>query len=196
MTISANGKLARELTITPDTSDVFRLISLRDMVREGTNTVALETAGDGSLAYQIVATHYVPWTTKRAEGKKELAIDVAYDTTTLKRDDVLTCRVTVPYNRPGTANMTIVDLGIPPGFQVLPEGFEALKTQRVIERYSLTGRQAILYFSTLPGGKPVTFTYRLRARFPVKAKTPRPLVYQYYEPDVRDEAAPVELRVM
>jgi len=42
----------------------------------------------------------------------------------------------------------------------------------------------------------VEFTWRLRAKFPVKVKTPRSTVYQYYEPDVRDETQPVELHVL
>ncbi|MFW6163174.1 MAG: MG2 domain-containing protein, partial [Planctomycetota bacterium] len=87
VTVAANGQLARELTITPETSDVHRLISLREMVREGTNTVALESSGQGDLAYQIVATHYVPWTGGPPASEKEMSIDVAYDTTTLKTDD-------------------------------------------------------------------------------------------------------------
>ena len=196
VTVAANGTLAKELTITPRTSDVFRLISLRHAVRKGTNTVALETAGKGNLAYQIVATHYLPWPEQRPAAPKELSIDVAYDTTTLKTNDLLTCRVTLRYNRPGSANMTIVDLGVPPGFEVLPGAFEKLRTEGVIERYAPTGRQVILYFRSIPGGKDVVFSYQLRAKFPVKAKTPRSTVYQYYEPDVRDEAPPVVLKVL
>ena len=197
VTVAANGELARELTVTPENSDVFQLISLRGMVRAGKNTIALETAGKGSLAYQIVATHYLPWPRGEAPAAaKEMTIDVDYDTTSLKAEDILTCRVTVQYNQPGTANMTIVDLGIPPGFDIIPDAFQALKDKGVIGRYSMTGRQAILYFEQIEGGAPVRFTYQLKAKFPVKVKTPPSTVYQYYEPDVRDEAAPVELEVI
>ncbi|NQT86701.1 hypothetical protein HQ560_08060, partial [bacterium] len=194
--VTANGALAKDLTITPETSDVYRLISLRPMVKEGANRITLETAGAGDLAYQIVATHYVPWAGPPPQAQKPIAIDVQYDTTTLKTHDLLTCRVAVRYNRPGAANMTLVDLGIPPGFEVLAGDFEALKAKGVIERYSLTGRQATLYFRTIESGRPVEFTWRLRAKFPVKVKTPRSTVYQYYEPDVRDETQPVELHVL
>ncbi|MHC4505702.1 MAG: alpha-2-macroglobulin family protein, partial [Planctomycetota bacterium] len=129
VTISANGKLAKELVITPETSDVFRLVSLRELVREGPNDVSLEAAGKGELAYQIVATHYMPWAREAVEGaparkaRKEITIDVKYDTTRLKKDDTLTSRVTIRYNRPEPANMTIIDLGIPPGFEVIPDLF-------------------------------------------------------------------------
>lgn len=196
--VTANGKLAKNLTITPETSDVYRLISLRPFVKHGVNRVALETSGEGNLAYQIVATHYVPWPRggARPEAKKELSIDVAYETKELKTDDILTAHVTIRYNQAGVAGMTIVDLGVPPGFEVVPDALAGLKDRGVIERYSITGRQIILSFRELRSGEPVRFEVKLRAKFPVEAKTPRSVVYRYYEPEVRDEAPPVVLTVM
>jgi hypothetical protein len=195
VTITANGKVAKELAITEATSDVFHLVSLRPFVATGKNLVALEAAGEGNLAYQIVARHYVPWRGPAVAVKEPLEIDVAYDATTVKQDQMLGCRVTVRYNRPGIAKMTIVDLGIPPGFQVQTAAFQALKDRGVIERYSVTGRQVILYFSEIHSGRPVVFDYRLKAKFPVRAKTPVSTAYQYYEPEVRAEAVPVQLTI-
>jgi uncharacterized protein YfaS (alpha-2-macroglobulin family) len=194
--VTGNGKLAKELTITKDNSDVFHLISLRELVNKGANHVALETAGASPLAYQIFATHYVPWSGEKAEPReKAVSIDVAYNATELRTDDVLVATVTVQYDRTEPANMTIVDLGVPPGFDVVADGLAKLVQEKVVERYELTGRQVILYFRTLPPGEPVRFEYALRAKHPVKAKTPQSLVYQYYEPEVRDVAEPVLLTV-
>ncbi|MEM7392666.1 MAG: alpha-2-macroglobulin family protein, partial [Verrucomicrobiota bacterium] len=198
VTVTANGALVKELEITEENSDVFHLISLRDQVRNGENRIALETAGKGSLAFQIVARHYMPWPGSEIvpiDDEEPLKIDLDYDTTRLAPDDVMTCTVKLRYNRPGVADMTLVDLGIPPGFSVMREDFEALKKRNFIERYSVTGRQVTLYFRQIPGGKDVQFTWRLKAKFPVKAKTPVTVAYQYYEPEVRAEAAPVELVV-
>ena len=44
--------------------------------------------------------------------------------------------------------------------------------------------------------KTVRFTYCLRAKFSVKVKTPPSIIYQYYEPELRDETRPVELTVL
>ncbi len=192
----ANGRPAKQIDITPETSDVFRLISLRHLVKEGDNTVTLEPSGKGNLAYQIVSVHYLPWQEERPViEEQELTIDVTYDTTTLKQGDRLEVQVSVEYNRPGTAEMTIVDLGIPPGFDVLPEYFQGLKDEGMIERYSITGRQVILYFREISSREPIVFTYELKAKFPVKAKTPKSTAYQYYEPEIRAEAQPVEIKV-
>ena len=196
ITIAANGKLAKELEVTPETSDVYRLISLRNMVQEGENTVALEPSEKGNLAYQVVAVHYEPWIQGEAPGDEELTIDLNYDVTSLETDDTLTCKVKVEYHRPGSAEMTIVDLGIPPGFQVKSELFQKMKDNRLIERFEITGRQVILYFREISNTQPIEFKYEMRAKFPVKAKTPKSAAYQYYEPEIRAVANPVELVVV
>jgi uncharacterized protein YfaS (alpha-2-macroglobulin family) len=195
VTLAVNGTAAQELKITPETSDVFHIVSLRSLARKGRNTVALEASGKGNLAYQIVATHYVPWAAPEPGPESPMSIAVRYDTTELKKDDILSCQVDIRYNRDGIAQMTLVDLGIPPGFDVIPEPLESLKEKRIIERYSVTGRQVILYLREIRGGQPVSLSYQLRAKFPVRAKTPPSVVYQYYAPEVRAEAAPAEITV-
>ncbi|MBN1887911.1 MAG: hypothetical protein JW850_07960 [Thermoflexales bacterium] len=44
--------------------------------------------------------------------------------------------------------------------------------QGVIARYELTGRQIIVYLEDFTAETPVAFSYRLRARFPMRAQTP------------------------
>ena len=77
----------------------------------------------------------------------------------------------------------------------LTELMQSVKEKGVIERFSLTGRQAILYFREIQSGKPVEFRYRLKAKYPVRAKTPVTTAYQYYEPEIRAQSRPVELVV-
>ena len=71
-------------------------------------------------------------------------------------------------------------------YQDTPEEYEFAK----IKRYELTGRQILIYVSNLKGGLPLQFTYRLRAKFPLKAQTPPSNAYDYYNPDVSGENAP------
>ncbi|MDC0050405.1 MG2 domain-containing protein [Verrucomicrobia bacterium] len=191
----ANGKAAKQIEITAETSDVFRLISLRHLVKEGDNTVTLEPSGEGNLAYQIVAVHYLPWQEEPLPENQPLTIDVIYDAKTLKVDDTLGVKVKLEYHRNDVADMTLVDLGIPPGFAVMPEYFQGLKDEGIIEKYSMNGRQVTLYFREISSEQPIEFSYELKAKFPVKAKTPKSTAYQYYEPEIRAEAQPVEIEV-
>ncbi len=192
----ANGKVAKQLEITAETSDVFRLISLRHLVKEGENSVTLEPSGEGNLAYQIVGVHYLPWQEEPLVEDQPLTIEVTYDAKTLKVNDTLGVKVRLQYHRDEVADMTLVDLGIPPGFAVMPEYFQGLKDKGVIEKYSITGRQVTLYFREISPERPVEFSYELKAKFPVKAKTPKATAYQYYEPEIRDDSQPVEIEVV
>ena len=70
-----------------------------------------------------------------------------------------------------------------------------LEGDNVIERYTATERQVILYFREIHQGEPVSFSYGMRAQYPLRVNTPRSTAYQYYEPSIRDQTEPVELTV-
>lgn len=193
ITVIAGGRAIQDVAITPETSDVLRLVSLREAIAPVTE-VTLETAG-AALGYQLVAVHYLPWRLAAQPREPEISIDVSYDRTSLRPDDTLGATVAIRSNRAGETGMTIVDLGVPPGFEVLPESLDALTRGGLVARYSRTGRQIILYFDTLPGQQEVRFRIEMKARFPVRAKTPPATIYQYYEPSVRNQSRPVELVV-
>ncbi|MBE9478590.1 MAG: hypothetical protein IMY80_01385, partial [Chloroflexi bacterium] len=47
----------------------------------------------------------------------------------------------------------------------------------------------------LSSEQPLSFSYRLQAKFPITARTPASSVYDYYNPDVNGEQAPIEIVV-
>ena len=194
--VIVNGQEAGSFTITPEDSDVLRQVDCKQFVKEGENTIRIEFDGKGSSLYQISGKYYIPWDklSERPE-QKLISIDVAFDRTQLAKDDIVTSTVKVAYNMPGTADMVMVDLGTPPGFQVIAEDLEALLGKKIIQRYTITGRQVILYFDKLENGKPVEFTYRLKAKFPIRARTPKSTAYLYYNPEINDVAPPVNMIV-
>ena len=91
--------------------------------------------------------------------------------------------------------MIIVDLGIAPGFEVQSADLAALVENKTISKFNLTGRQIIVYLDHVDQQTPVTFSYTLKAKFPVKVKTPKSTVYEYYNPAVKHDAQPQELVV-
>ncbi|MGD2205440.1 MAG: hypothetical protein PVH17_01560, partial [Anaerolineae bacterium] len=99
----------------------------------------------------------------------------------------------------------IIDLGIPPGFEVLSEDLAALVARDSdrppdyggarFSRFDLTGRQIIVYLESLKAGQPLEFSYRIRARYPIKAQTPPSSAYDYYNPGVNGVSAPAAIEV-
>jgi uncharacterized protein YfaS (alpha-2-macroglobulin family) len=194
-----NGKTVETLRLTPENNDLLHQFVFKEIDAQSANSVQLKLDGTGGLAYQVVGRYFTPWEEKPAA--EALSINVAYDRARLAQDDIATAKVTVRNNLAKTANMIMVDLGIPPGFDLLSEDLQTLEEKSAagkeggLEKFSLTATQAILYFNALAPNQTVTFTCRLRAKYPIRAKTFESKVYEYYDPDVQSVATPVQLEV-
>src|SRR5262249_45135454 len=116
-------------------------------------------------------------------------------------DDIATATATVKNHLDKTAKMVMVDLGIPPGFDLLSEDLQdyhekgAGRKSGRLEKFNLAATQAILYFDSIAAGDTVTLKYRLRAKYPIRTRTFQSRVYEYYDPEVSSVARPVALEV-
>jgi hypothetical protein len=197
--IGLNGSTAEKIDITPENNDLYQQFAIAGVNQQGANNVRIGFAGSGTLAYQVVGRYFLPWDEKPAE--EPLSIDVSYDRTKLVQNDTLTETVQIRNNTHATANMVMVDLGIPPGFDLMSEDLEDLRAKTAdqaagrLEKFSLTATQAILYFNALAPGSQSELHVRLRAKYPIRARTFPSRVYEYYDPAVNSIARPVELEV-
>jgi uncharacterized protein YfaS (alpha-2-macroglobulin family) len=194
-----NGKPAEKITLTPENNDLLHQFVFKGGDTKDATNVEIRFEGKGGLAYQVVGQYFLPWDKKPAN--EALSIDVAYDRTRLAQDDIATVTATIKNNLPKAANMVMVDLGIPPGFDLLSEDLQTYQEKSAgqksgrLEKFSLTATQAILYFDSFAPGDTVTLRFRLRAKYPIRAKTFKSRVYEYYDPEVNSVARPVELEV-
>jgi A-macroglobulin TED domain/Alpha-2-macroglobulin family/A-macroglobulin receptor binding domain/MG2 domain/Carboxypeptidase regulatory-like domain/Alpha-2-macroglobulin bait region domain len=198
--VMLNGQTVETLSLSPENNDLLHQFVLKGIAAQQPNLVQLKFQGTGGLAYQVVGRYFTPWEEKPVA--EPLSIDVTYDRTRLAQNDIATEKVTIHNNLNKTANMIMVDLGIPPGFDVLSEDLQAFKeksagtTSGRLEKFSLTATQAILYFDGLSSKQAVTFTVRLRAKYPIRAHTFESRVYEYYDPAQSATARPVSMEVM
>ncbi len=198
--VSLNGEQADPIQITPENFDVVQLVTFTDKAVKGDNTVRIEVEGKGNLMYQVTARYYVPWELVPPAEKEPMTIDVRYDRTDLQVDDTVRVDVTARLNLEGTAKMVVLDLGIPPGFEVQAEDLSARVQQDLqkgedypgatVKRFDLTGRQIIVYLANLSYGEPISFHYSLRAKYPLRVKTPASTAYDYYNPEQVGVAQP------
>jgi hypothetical protein len=197
--ISLNGKPAQKLELTPENNDLLHQFVFKAGDLRGGNAVGIRFDGQGALAYQVVGSYFVPWDAQPAH--EPLSIEVAYDRSQLAQDDIATATATVRNNLTTTANMVMVDLGIPPGFDLLTEDLQTYQEKSAgqksgrLQKFSLTATQAILYFDSFAAGGTVKLSFRLRAKYPIRAHTFPSVVYEYYQPEVRALARPVQLEV-
>ena len=202
VTVSLNGEKSDPIHVTPETFDVVQLVTFSDRPFEGENRVEIAVEGQGDLMYQVTAEYYLPWEFVAEEPGEAVTIDVAYDRTELSMNDEVQVSVKVALNKPGLiADMMLVDLGIPPGFEVLAQDLNLLVERDLYQdgvrlgRFDLTGRQIILYLEDLAYGQPFAFDFRLRALYPVAAQAPASTAYDYYNPEVQSVARPQAVTV-
>jgi hypothetical protein len=197
--ISLNGKPVQTLALTPENNDLLHQFVFKSIDATAANTVGIRFDGKGGLAYQVVGRYFIPWSEKPAS--EPLSIGVTYDRTSLAQGGIATATATIKNNLGKVANMVMVDLGIPPGFDLLSEDIQDYQEKSAgrksgrLEKFSLTATQAILYFDSIAPGDAVTLRFRLRAKYPIRARTFQSRVYEYYDPEVNSVARPVQLEV-
>jgi uncharacterized protein YfaS (alpha-2-macroglobulin family) len=197
--VLVDGKTVETLKLAEDNNDLLHQFVFKNIDGTKDTNVQLKFEGTGGLAYQVVGRYFTPWNQKPEE--EPLSIEVAYDRISLSQNDIVTATARVRNNLPKTANMIMIDLGIPPGFDLLTEDLQSLqektagtKTGR-LEKFSLTATQAILYFNALAPNQTTTVSIRLRAKYPIHAQTFQSKVYEYYDPEVNAIARPIRLEV-
>lgn len=191
--ITVNGKQTEEFRINSNNYDVYNQADFGKVTKMGKNDVKISITGKGVCYYQVVAKYYMPWV-KEDHGKDPLTITVKYDRTKLQEDETITATVFVRNNTTKVMNNVMIDLGIPPGFDLVRSDLDQY-VNKVFAKYSATSRQILIYTDDVKEGETLKFKYRLLARFPMKIKTPDSMAYLYYNPDVKAIAEPVKIVV-
>lgn len=198
VSVSLNGRIVQQLDLIAENNDLLHEFVLPG-INATSNEVRLQFHGTGGMAYQIAGQYFVPW--QKEDTSEPLSIDVSYDRTRLAENDIATATATITSHLNGTAKMIMVDLGIPPGFDLMSEDLDTYAQKDAggagghLEKYSMTATQAILYFDALAPRQTITIHYRLRAKYPIHAHTFQSRVYEYYDPNISAIAKPIELEV-
>jgi uncharacterized protein YfaS (alpha-2-macroglobulin family) len=188
--VLVNGQSAGSIEVTAEQRDLFHTIDLTAYLLPGENNIRLTKEQADELPYRLVGTYWIPQTPTETPAQKELEIQIDYERQRLSVDDTLRCSVQVTRRSDTPMSMAIIDLGIPPGFSVDPSAFKQLVESGVLAKYELTANQCILYVRTIERERerPLRFTYELKALYPIRAQIPPSSVYEYYQPENRDQA--------
>ena len=114
---------------------------------------------------------------------------------TWNRSCLATVTVKIHNNTDRIAEMPLIDVGVPPGFSVVSDKLAAAVEAKTISKFTVAARQVILYLEKLDPGQTVTLTYQVRAKFPIKARTPLSKAYPYYNPEKVATSAPQDIVV-
>ena len=195
--VGVDGTAFAPAVLTQEQADVMTTIDLGSLATVGSHDIALNFVGSGKVSYNLVSQHNIPWTAlPPPPASGPLGITVSYDKTQISLDDTVTETVTVRNNTKNTQDMILVTVGLPPGFQVVTDDLDAYKTKKVLSSYDLTGKQVILYVSTLAPDAVQPFVYHLQATMPVKASDLGAEAMLYYQPEQKASAPATILEVV
>jgi hypothetical protein len=194
--ILVNGKEVAHGKVTEDNFDVMQMFDLKSHTNVGANKVEIRVKGETGLMYQIVGRHYQPWPESQKAKKQPLEVSVSYDRTKLSTTDTLRAKATLKYNGDVPTYMVMIDLGIAPGFTVDAGDFAEMVGKKKIQRFDVTPSRVTLYLGDVRPGDVLHFEYSLKAKYPLRARTPVTTAYEYYTPSNRATAQPVQLTVV
>ncbi len=189
ITIETSGS-SIEKRITPENFDILQIIEVPINDR-----VEITTEGKGEAVAQMVRRFNLP---QAEAGEDILKINVDYDTTEVEVNDLVTVSVELEFNPPQQmeAGMVVVDISMPTGFTPVTESIaDVAESEKKIKRYEIAGRKVIFYIENMLLGDSLSFSFKVQAMFPVKAKGVTSLVYSYYQPDIRGETLGEEVTV-
>jgi CD109 antigen len=181
ISITGDG-IDEQVRLTADNFDVLQAIEIP------VNTeIEIAASGQGEAVAQVVRRFNLP---QAETGESVLNIEVDYDVTEVQVDDLVTVSVELSFNplEPMEAGMIVADISIPTGFTAVTDTIAAaLEQEAKIKRYEIAGRKVIFYIENMLSGESISWSFQVKAAYPVKAKGVSSQVYSYYKPDIRGE---------
>ncbi len=176
------GEEEKELKIKQDNYDVLQVVEVP--INE---EMEISVKGKGEAIAQLVRRFNMP---EAEKGEEILKITVDYDVTQVEVDDVVNVSVELEFAPPVPmeAGMVVLDISVPTGFSpVLNTIAEVAEKEDKIKRYDLAGRKVIFYIENMQPGDKLSFSFSVKAMYPVKAKATSSQAYSYYKPEIRSE---------
>jgi alpha-2-macroglobulin-like protein len=191
-----DDQILRDWKLSADQHDVMQFVETSTALEPGRSyRVRLESDGQLPLQFQLVFRHHVPHGKSEVDEPSPFRIQVDYDRRSLAVNDLLHASATVSQNGNATIPMVMVDLPVPPGFQLVSDGLEKLVQQKVIEKIEVKAGQLLVYLRELRPERPITLGYQLRATMPLAVSVNGGTVYEYYDPAKRSSSPNVTVEV-
>jgi CD109 antigen len=114
-------------------------------------------------------------------------------------NDLVKVSVELAFNPPVPmeAGMTVLDVSVPTGFAPLRESIAgAIEKEGRIKRYDIAGRKAIFYIENMLPGDRLSFSFEVKAMYPVRAKGVSSRAYSYYKPEISGETLSRDMVVL
>ena len=182
----------RTIQVNSQNYDLLQILEL-----PADQNLNISVTGKGEALAQVVLRYNVPQVDLSEEAI--LKINVDYDAGQVEVNDEVGVSVDLSFNPPEPleAGMTIVDVSVPTGFAAVRDTVEAaVKKDARIKRFEISGRKVIFYIENLFPGDTLSFEFKVKALYPVKAKGVTSQAYSYYKPEISAESLGHDITVV
>jgi CD109 antigen len=189
ITVAGDG-IDEEMRVNEQNFDILQIIEL-PVDKE----IEIRVAGKGEAIAQVVRRFNVP---EAEPGDEIITVSVDYDTTEVEVNDLVTVSVELGFEPPVPmeAGMIVLDVSVPTGFEAVTDSIaEAVEAEEAIKRYEIAGRKVIFYIENMLPGDRISFSFRVKATYPVKAKGVSSQAYSYYQPEIKGETLSEDITV-
>jgi hypothetical protein len=179
-------------------------VDLSPFLISGDNRIEIRRSGAASRATaQVVASHYVPWSNSSATlneiiksgASSALRFSVRYDKSAARIGETVICSVEAERIGRRVYGMLLAEIGLPPGADVDRASLErAVKESGWdLNHYDVLPDRVVVYLWPHAGG--TKFSFALRLRYGIRARTSPSTLYDYYNPEARVALAPARFVV-
>lgn len=154
----------------------YRIVDVTNFVRKGNNKVVIES--ENPVITDLNYNFYLPYSFYKPT-KPLLDIDIKYDRKELEVSGKVSVSVKVKNLSKGILEMVVLDLGIPPGFNV---DISKIQNNPKVKNVETTTRQIIVYFEKIEKDEVIELKYDMVSKYPLTVKIPLSKAYEYYNP--------------
>jgi len=198
MQIFVDGKPGPQLSSSSDVRQLTpQRADLTSFLLPGKHTVEIRGGPSTNASAYLNATYYLPWTdpsvttsSVRSGDAESLRYSVKFDHASAAPGDSIHC--TVHAERVGFRGygMMLAEVGLPPAADVDRASLDSAVADSGwdVQSYEIQPDRVVFYLWPRAGGR--TFSFSLKARFPMKAQSSESVLYDYYNPQARASVPP------
>lgn len=213
---SANPPSAEQLTILVDgqqaaSIDLPRpgeltgplLADLGKFLTPGSHEIAFRKPGTSQVSAQLVVTYYQVWpagassedTHQEPNSSEALHLNVQFDKKSARVGEEIVCSVNAERVGFRGYGMMLAEIGLPPGADVDRASLDRamMDSGWELSRYDVLPDRIVVYLWPRAGG--TKFSFSIKARFGLKARSVRSVLYDYYNPDAYTVVPPADFVV-
>ena len=203
MWIFIDGKPGPQLSSSSDARQLTpQRADLTSFLSPGKHTVEIRGGPSTHASVYLNGTYYLPWTdpsitasSVRSGDAESLRYSVQFDHVTASPGDSIHC--TVHAERVGFRGygMMLAEVGLPPGADVDRSSLDSAVADSGwdLQSYEVQPDRVVFYVWPRAGG--TTFSFSLKARFPMKAQSSESVLYDYYNPQARASVPPARFLI-